>query len=43
MGAKEVILYDDDSTLEESVEYNAARSSMIVPSEDMAEGINVYP
>jgi len=41
-GAKEVLLYDEDATLEESLEYNAARSSMIVPSEDMAEAINAY-
>lgn len=41
-GAKEVFLYDEEATLEESLEYNAARSSMIVPSEDMAEAINAY-
>jgi len=41
-GAKEVFLYDEDVTLEESLEYNAARSSMLVPSEDMAEAINAY-
>ena len=41
-GAKEVFLYDEDATLEQSLEYNAARSAMIVPSEDMAEAINAY-
>jgi enoyl-CoA hydratase len=41
-GAKEVLLYDEEATLEESLEYNAARSSMVVPSEDMAEAINAY-
>ncbi len=41
-GAKEVLLYDEDATMEESLEYNAARSSMVVPSEDMAEAINAY-
>jgi len=39
-GDKEVLLLDEGATLEESLEYNAARSSMIVPSEDMAEAIN---
>ncbi len=41
-GAKEVFLYDQEVTLEESLEYNAARSSMIVPSEDLAEAISAY-
>ena len=41
-GAKEVFLYDEDATLEESLEYNAARSSMVVPSEDMSEAIKAY-
>ncbi|MFP3911549.1 MAG: enoyl-CoA hydratase-related protein [Desulfobacteraceae bacterium] len=36
-GAKEVFLFDEGSTLEESLEYNAARSSMILPSEDLFE------
>ncbi|MBW1785530.1 MAG: enoyl-CoA hydratase/isomerase family protein [Deltaproteobacteria bacterium] len=41
-GAKEVLLYDEDASLAESLEYNAARSSMIVPSEDLGEAINSY-
>jgi len=41
-GAKEVLLYDEEVTLEESLAYNAARSSMIVPSEDLAEAISAY-
>jgi enoyl-CoA hydratase len=41
-GAKEVFLYDEEATQEESLEYNAARSSMIVPSEDMTEAINAF-
>lgn len=41
-GAKDVFLYDEDAGLEASLEYNAARSAMIVPSEDMAEAINAY-
>lgn len=41
-GAKEVFLYDEEVTLEESLAYNAARSSMVVPSEDMAEAIQAY-
>ena len=36
-GAKEVFLFDEGATLEESLEYNAARSSMILPSEDLFE------
>ncbi len=41
-GAKEVFLYDQEVTLEESLEYNAARSAMIVPSEDLKEAISAY-
>ncbi|MFH1242668.1 MAG: enoyl-CoA hydratase-related protein [Pseudomonadota bacterium] len=41
-GAKEVLLFDEEATLNESLEYNAARSSMIVPSEDLSEAINAY-
>lgn len=41
-GAKEVFLFDEDATLEESLEYNAARSSMIVPSEDLGEAVASY-
>ncbi len=41
-GAKEVFLFDEEVTLEESLEYNAARSAMVVPSEDMKEAITAY-
>lgn len=41
-GAKEVLLFDEDATLEQSLEFNTARSSMIVPSEDQGEAINAY-
>jgi len=39
-GAKEVMLYDEDSGLDHSLNYNAARSSMIMPSEDLSEAIS---
>jgi len=41
-GIKEVMLFDEQAALEESLEYNAARSSMIVPSEDLSEAISSY-
>lgn len=41
-GAKEVFLFDEEATLEESLEYNAARSAMVVPSEDLKEAISAY-
>lgn len=41
-GAKEVFLYDEEVSLQESLDYNAARSSMIVPSEDLGEAISAY-
>ncbi len=41
-GAKEVLLFGEEATLNESLEYNAARSSMIVPSEDLSEAIKAY-
>jgi enoyl-CoA hydratase len=41
-GAKEVFLFDREVGLEESLEYNAARSAMIVPSEDLKEAISAY-
>jgi len=41
-GAKEVFLFDEEASLEESLEYNAARSSMIVPSEDLFEAVSAY-
>ena len=37
-GAKEVFMYDEKaSSVEESLEYNAARSVMVLPSEDLNE------
>jgi enoyl-CoA hydratase len=41
-GAKEVFLFDEEAGLGESLEYNAARSSMIVPSEDLLEAVSAY-
>jgi enoyl-CoA hydratase len=41
-GAKEVFLFDDENSLDASLEYNAARSAMVVPSEDMTEAIGAY-
>lgn len=41
-GAKEIFLFDQEVSLEESLEYNAARSAMIVPSEDLKEAISAY-
>jgi enoyl-CoA hydratase len=41
-GAKDVLLFNEDASLEESLAYNAARSAMIVPSDDQAEAIQSY-
>jgi enoyl-CoA hydratase len=41
-GAKEVLLFNEEASLQESLEYNAARSSMILPSEDLYEAIAAY-
>ena len=41
-GAKEVFLFDEDASLDESLDYNAARSSMIVPSEDLMEAFAAF-
>lgn len=41
-GAKEVLLFDEEATLSESLEYNAARSSMVVPSQDLSEAVTAY-
>jgi len=41
-GAKEVMCFDEEVGLEESLEYNAARSSMIVPSNDLMEAVAAY-
>jgi len=36
------LLFDEEVSLEESLEYNAARSAMIVPSEDLLEAVSAY-
>ncbi len=41
-GTKEVFLFDEEASLNESLDYNAARSSMILPSEDLFEAISAY-
>jgi enoyl-CoA hydratase len=41
-GAKEVMLFDENAGLEESLRYNAARSCMILPSEDLLEAVSAY-
>ncbi|MGD8228724.1 MAG: enoyl-CoA hydratase-related protein [Desulfobacteraceae bacterium] len=41
-GAKEVMLFDEEVPLNQSLDYNAARSCMIVPSEDLFEAISAY-
>ena len=41
-GAKEVLLYNEEADLQDSLEFNAARSSMILPSEDLYEAIAAY-
>ncbi len=39
-GAKEVMCFDEEASLEESLHYNAARSSMIIPSKDLFEAVS---
>jgi enoyl-CoA hydratase len=41
-GAKEVFLYDEEVGLDQSLDYNAARSSMIIPFEDLSEAMSAY-
>ncbi|MEW6350748.1 MAG: enoyl-CoA hydratase-related protein [Thermodesulfobacteriota bacterium] len=41
-GAKEVYLNDDGVSLDRSLDYNAARSAMIMPSEDIMEAVTAY-
>ena len=41
-GAKEVMLFDEEVPLNQSLDYNAARSCMIVPSDDLFEAITAY-
>jgi enoyl-CoA hydratase len=41
-GAKEVLLHSEDVSLAKSLEYNAARSAMILPSDDLSESLKAY-
>ncbi|MGO9122532.1 MAG: enoyl-CoA hydratase-related protein [Desulfomonilaceae bacterium] len=41
-GAKEVFLYSEEAPLDRALDYTAARSSMILPSEDLMEAISAY-
>ena len=41
-GAKEVLLFNEEATLDRSLEFNASRSSMILPSEDLYEAMAAY-
>ena len=41
-GAKDVFLFSEQCSLEESLDYNAARSSMVVPSEDLFEAMTAH-
>ncbi len=41
-GAKEVMLFDEEAPMSQSLDYNAARSCMIVPSDDLFEAITAY-
>jgi enoyl-CoA hydratase len=42
LGAKEALLFNEEADLQESLEYTAARSSMILPSEDLYEAIAAF-
>jgi enoyl-CoA hydratase len=41
-GIKEVMLFNEDAPLAHALAYNAARSSMIIPSEDLFEAGSAY-
>ena len=41
-GAKDVLLFNEEASLSESLDYNAARSSMILPSEDLFEAMSAF-
>lgn len=41
-GAKDVFLYGEDASSERALDYNAAKSSMILPSEDLMEAMSAY-
>jgi enoyl-CoA hydratase len=41
-GAKDVFLYNEDVPMDQALDYTAARSSMIMPSEDIMEAMSAY-
>jgi len=41
-GAKDVFLYNEEVPLDQALDYNAARSCMIIPSEDISEAVSAY-
>lgn len=41
-GAKEVLLYNDEVPMDQALDYTAARSSMIMPSEDLLEAFTAH-
>jgi enoyl-CoA hydratase len=41
-GTKEVLLYNEEADLNEALDYTAARSSMIVPSDDLIEAVQAF-
>jgi enoyl-CoA hydratase len=41
-GAKDVFLYNENVPLDQALDFNAARSSMIMPSEDIFEAFTAY-
>jgi enoyl-CoA hydratase len=41
-GAKDVFLFNDEASTDQALDYNAARSSMIIPSNDLFEAMSAY-
>jgi len=41
-GAKDVFIFNDNASLAEALDYTAARSTMIMPSEDIFEAMSAY-
>lgn len=41
-GAKDVFLFNEEVPMDQALDYNAARSSMIMPSEDIMEAMSAY-
>ncbi len=41
-GAKDVLAYSESASLEDALDYTAARSSMIMPSDDLLEAMSAY-